>query len=256
MTIVQIGAGNVGVHLAKALHAHGLRIRQVYSRTAAAASQLAAAVGAEYTVSLAEVVADADLYIVSLTDMALVELIPQLAARKEGLIVHTAGTIPMAVWEGAARRHGVLYPLQSFSKRRAVDFREIPFFIEANSEEDTQLLRRLAQRLSDKVFEANSAQRQRLHLAAVFASNFTNHLYALAATLLKRQEIPFDYLLPLIDETARKVHELSPLEAQTGPAARGDSVVMAKQLALLADDPNLQRLYKLMSESIYKSKVK
>jgi predicted short-subunit dehydrogenase-like oxidoreductase (DUF2520 family) len=257
ISIVQIGAGNVGVHLAKALHGQGFRIRQVYSRTEVAARELAAAVEAEYTVSLDEIVADAGLYIVSLTDAALVELIPSLAARKEnGLMVHTAGSIPMDVWQGAARRYGVLYPMQTFSKRRAVDFREVPFFIEANSGEDARLLTAVAQRLSGKVFEATSAQRQCLHLAGVFAGNFTNHLYALAAGLLKKQELPFDLLLPLIDETARKVHSLAPLEAQTGPAARGDSGVMSKQLELLAEDPALQHIYELMSESIYNRKQK
>lgn len=141
--------------------------------------------------------------------------------------------------------------MQTFSKQREVDFREVPFFIEAKRPEDAELLKAVAGTLSDKVYEADSEQRRSLHLAAVFTCNFTNHMYALAAELLEKYHLPFDVMLPLIDETARKVHELAPRDAQTGPAVRYDENVMNKHLSMLAGSQALQEIYKLMSKSIH-----
>ncbi len=181
-----------------------------------------------------------------------VELLPQIAEGKQkSLLVHTAGSIPMSVWEGHAERYGVFYPMQTFSKQREVDFQEVPFFIEAKRAEDTELLKAIASTLSEKVYEADSEQRKSLHLAAVFICNFTNHMYALAADLLEKYNLPFEVMLPLIDETARKVHELAPRDAQTGPAVRYDENVMSNHLAMLVDSPALQEIYKLMSKSIH-----
>ena len=157
----------------------------------------------------------------------------------------------MNIWEGYAERYGVFYPMQTFSKQRAVDFREVPFFIEAKRPEDVELLKAVAGTLSEKVYEADSEQRRSLHLVAVFTCNFTNHMYALAAELLEKYHLPFDVMLPLIDETARKVHELPPCDAQTGPAVRYDENVINKHLSMLEGTPALQEIYKLMSKSIH-----
>ena len=239
--IVFIGAGNLATNLAKALYRKGFRIVQVYSRTMESARTLAEKVEAEYTTDLQAVSKDAKLYIVSLKDDALVDLLPQITEGKQAsLLVHTAGSIPMSVWEGHAERYGVFYPMQTFSKQREVKFQEVPFFVEAKRPEDVELLKAVAATLSEKVYEASSEQRKSLHLAAVFICNFTNHMYALAADLL-----------PLIDETARKVHELAPRDAQTGPAVRYDENVMSNHLAMLVDSPALQEIYKLMSKSIH-----
>ena len=240
--VVFIGAGNLATNLAKALYQNGFRIVQVYSRTKEAACALAQAIEAEYTTELSEVSRDARLYIVSLKDAAFVELLPEIVA----------GSIPMSIWEGKTSRYGVFYPMQTFSKQREVDFRTIPFFIESNSSEDTELLKAIASVLSEKVYEATSEQRRSLHLAAVFTCNFTNHMYALAAELLKKYNLPFDAMLPLIDETARKVHELEPKQAQTGPAVRYDENVINKHLEMLADEPEMQELYQLVSENIHR----
>lgn len=251
-SVVFIGAGNLATNLAKAMHAKGYRIRQVYSRTEASARTLAQAVGAAYTNDLAAVVNDAGLYISALKDDVLQELIPQMVnGREKALWVHTAGSLPMRVWYGAAERYGVLYQLQTFSKQREVDFAEIPIFIEARREADLRFLHELAGSLSHAVYEADSETRKALHLSAVFACNFTNHLYALAEALLKRYGLPFKVLLPLIDETARKVHELAPHEAQTGPAVRGDERVMELHEEMLADDERLGLFYSILSASIY-----
>lgn len=249
--IVFIGAGHLATNLAKELYRKGFRIEQIYSRTQAAARALAEVVEAAYTDDLEALATDAKLYIVALTDAALVELLPRIvAANNEALFVHTAGTLPLQVWEGHAKRHGVFYPMQTFSKTREVDFREVPIFIEANEAEDVALLKAIAATLSQRVFEANSEQRKVLHLAAVFACNFTNHLYALVAELLQQHNLPFEVMLPLIDETARKIHQLDPVAAQTGPAVRGDSQVMQKQREMLTAYPELQQFYELMSQSI------
>ena len=257
LNIVFIGAGNLATHLAGALHAAGHVIRQVYSRTLESARLLADAVGASPVCRLEEVVTDASLYIVSLKDDAFLSLLPQLVQdREQALWVHTAGSIPMLVWEGHGLQHyGVFYPMQTFSKQRAVNFREIPVFLESHTEEDAATLHQLARSISDKVYKADSAQRKSLHLAAVFCCNFTNHMYALSAELLQRYGLPFDAMLPLIDETARKVHELSPREAQTGPAVRYDRNVINSHLDMLKAYPEWQQLYESISENIHQLSI-
>lgn len=251
-SIVFIGAGNLATNLAKTLYYKGFRIVQVYSRTEESARALAQTVEADHTTDLSSVAVGAQLYIVSLKDAAFVQLLPEIVAGKEdALWIHTAGSIPMDVWGGRVKRYGVFYPMQTFSKQRTVDFRQIPVFIESNSAEDTRMLKEIASVLSEKVYEATSEQRKSLHLAAVFTCNFTNHMYALAAELLKKYQLPFDVMLPLIDETARKVHELDPCLAQTGPAIRYDENVINNHLQMLSDEPGMQELYRLISESIH-----
>ena len=195
-------------------------------------------IDAKYTTQLHELKSDADLYIISLKDTAFVQLIGDICKDKNSnaLFVHTAGSIPMSIWEGYTNNYGVFYPLQTFSKLREVDFKEIPFFIEASSTENCNLLKEIAHTISDKVYDATSEQRKSLHLAAVFTCNFTNHMYAIAAELLEKYNLPFETMLPLIDETARKVHELTPRQAQTGPAIRYDEQVINNHLQMLHDD--------------------
>lgn len=256
-SIVFIGAGNLATNLAMALYRKGFRIVQIYSRTKESAVSLAQAVEAEYTTDLSDIVGDARLYIVSLKDAAFVQLLPEIVVGKEkALWVHTAGSIPMNVWEERVERYGVFYPMQTFSKQREVDFKEIPFFIESNSQKDTQFLKEIASVLSERVYEATSEQRKSLHLAAVFTCNFTNHMYALTAELLKKYQLPFEVMLPLIDETARKVHELEPRIAQTGPAIRFDENVINGHLHMLSDEPEMQELYRLISENIHRLQSK
>lgn len=252
LNIIFIGAGNLAANLAKALHGKGYHISQVYSRTELSAKTLATMISADYTTVPEDIINSADLYIVSLKDSAFEELLPKITVGKQqALMVHTAGSIPIDIFKNAMPRYGVLYPMQTFSKQREVCFDSIPFFVEANNTTDLELLKELAQTLSNKVYEASSEQRRYLHLSAVFACNFTNHMYALCEVLLKKHNLPFEVMLPLIDETARKVHELSPEQAQTGPAIRYDENVINKHLDLLADNPEMQQLYELISKSIH-----
>lgn len=250
--VVLIGAGNVATHLGKALLRTGYKVLQVYSRTVASASVLAEKLKTSYVTSLEEVRCDADLYIVALKDAALQELVPQIVkGREEALFVHTAGSMPMQIWKGHALRYGVLYPMQTFSKQREVNWPEVPFFIEAESKIDLEVLKELAGKWTEKVYEATSEQRKYLHIAAVFACNFSNHMYALCDRLLCQHGIPFEVMLPLIDETARKVHEITPKEAQTGPAIRYDENVINRHLDMLKAEPTIQELYEKISKSIY-----
>lgn len=252
--IVFVGAGNLATNLAKALYRKGFRIVQVYSRTEEAASALSRQVEADYTTNLEEISTSARLYIVALKDSAFEELLPAIVAGKpkDALLVHTAGSLSMSIWQGQAAEHyGVFYPMQTFSKQRETDFTGIPFFIEASSPADVELLKNIAGTLSERVYEADSEQRKSLHLAAVFCCNFTNHMYTLSARLLKKYDLPFDVMLPLIGETARKVHELEPEDAQTGPAVRYDENVIGNHLKMLSDEPRMQKLYELISRSIH-----
>lgn len=251
--VVLIGAGNVATHLGRALQKAGCRILQVYSRTKESAETLALMLDTTCTTVLDDVRTDADLYIVALKDCVLPKLVSGIVKGREGaLFVHTAGSVSMDVWKECAVRYGVLYPMQTFSKQRNVDFADVPFFIEADREEDKKALKVLARRISPKVYEATSDQRKSLHIAAVFACNFTNHMYALCHHLLAQHGMPFEAMLPLIDETARKVHELSPIEAQTGPAVRYDVNVINRHLEMLAGEPEVKDIYEMISKSIHR----
>ena len=251
--IVLIGAGNVATHLGKAFLKKGINIVQIYSRTESSAIELAEILSVPYATSLGNIVCDADLYIVALKDVVLHELIPLIVkGRENAFFVHVSGSLPMNIWEGYAKNYGVLYPMQTFSKQREVDFREVSFFVEANHQIGIEALKDLAGKLSSKVYELTSEQRKYLHIAAVFACNFTNHMYALCDRLLKAQGVPFEVMLPLIDETARKVHELKPQDAQTGPAIRNDKNIIESHLNMLDDEPGLKEIYEMISNSIHR----
>lgn len=245
MRIVILGAGRVATHMAKVLHKNGHKIDAVWSRTMESAQRLARVVDSSPVNDISVLPTDADAYIIAVKDSALQEVIAKVTkGRETRLFLHTAGSMPLSVFDGYTENGGVFYPMQTFSMEREVDFRAIPLFIEGADAR----IRQLAESISEHVYELSSDDRKYLHLAAVFACNFANHCYTLAAEVLEKKGLPFDVMLPLVDETARKVHELHPKEAQTGPAIRGDKNVMAAQAALL--DSRMQAIYNLMSESI------
>ena len=272
MKIVLIGAGNLATHLGKALHAAGHDMLQVFSRTMQSAETLASLLDAEPLTDIAQVRDDADVYIFSVKDSALVQLVAQLcrheadglgedgavkALRKakkgehERVFLHTAGSMPMSVFKGMTQHYGVLYPMQTFSKQREVDFSVIPCFVEANDEFAQKQIEGLAREISGRVYQLSSEDRKYLHLSAVFACNFANHCYAISQELLEEHGIPFDVMLPLINETAAKVHEMKPKDAQTGPAVRYDENVIDKQSKLLENHPHFKKVYDSMSKSIH-----
>ncbi|MCB0761802.1 MAG: DUF2520 domain-containing protein [Flavobacteriales bacterium] len=246
LNISFIGSGNVATHLANALKAASHNIVEVWSRNPEHAKRLAREVGAgtvEYIRELRKV----DVIIAAVSDDALTAVSHLIEPAQ--LLVHTSGSVPLEAL--STGRRGVFYPLQTFTRDKAVDMRNVPVCIEAGDELDEALLRNAAESISDAVHVISSEQRKHLHLAAVFACNFSNHLYRIAELILQDQDMELDLLKPLILETALKVQDLSPREAQTGPARRGDTHVLNSHLHLLKD-PELRAMYGDFSERIIK----
>ena len=256
MKIALVGAGRVATNLAPALQQSGAEVVEVWSKSRSSAEALADRIGCKARwAALDGLTCEADLYVIAVKDAVLTDVISQLhVGREDALMVHTAGSMPLSVFADAGhRRGGVFYPMQTFSKERAVDFSQVHFFVEAALESDVALLTSLASSLTGDeqlVHRSTSAMRRRLHLAAVFACNFVNHCCTLSDELLAESGLDFSVMLPLLDETVAKLHELPPAAAQTGPAVRRDENVMGMQKAMLADRPDLQRIYSLLSESI------
>ena len=249
MKIIIIGSGNLATHLALSLKAAGHTIVQVYSRLFEHAHELAEKVGADYTNNLREINPNADLVIFSVKDDVLEQLISDLP-QSNSVLAHTAGSVSMSVFSGRTESYGVFYPLQTFSKNREIDFSSIPLFLEASDNQSAVLLEEIAKSISNNVRFLSSEKRKYLHLSAVFACNFTNHMYDIASNILKEQNIEFDVLKPIILETAYKVMDLSPEIAQTGPAIRFDEKVVQKHMNMLEDE-NLKEIYLKLSESIH-----
>lgn len=248
--IVIVGAGNLATNLGEALRREGRGVEQVFSRTRESAAALAERLGCAYTTSLEDIISDADLYIVSVKDEVVGEVARKVAERAgDGIVVHTAGSIPMSVFGETHARHGVLYPMQTFSKQKIVDFRELSIFVEASDEDTLAALEHFARMLTDNVYRLDSEQRRYLHLAAVFACNFANHCFTLADDVLASQGLPFNVMMPLIRETVGKLAVMAPRDAQTGPAARGDLNVIEAQRQLISNELSLT-VYDAMTNGI------
>ena len=193
----------------------------------------------------------ANVYIYAVKDEALTSVIAQVQGKEKSLHLHTSGTMPITVFGDDKPHAGIFYPFQTFSKARVIeDFSTVPVFFEARGIDDISAVYSLALTITSHVYEATQQDRERLHVAGVYACNFTNLMYTMAAELLKNTHIPFSALLPLIDETAAKIHTLSPHDAQTGPARRGDENVMNHHLSLLNDEQ--RQVYQLLSDAIKK----
>lgn len=251
MKIVLLGSGNVATHLGRALQQAGHTIIQVWSRNPAHAEELALRLNSEAISDTGRVKSDADLYILAVKDDAIAEVASRLSL-KDQLLVHTSGSTDLRVLEDFSGKIGVIYPLQTFSKRRVLDFSNVPVAVEANGPAVTRELLELAGQISRQVFELDSPKRKALHIAAVFACNFTNYLYTLSAEILSRNDLDFSLLRPIIAETAAKVQEAQPADVQTGPAVRNDMETIERHLNFLKDDPLLVELYEKLSQGIIK----
>lgn len=246
MRVVLLGSGNVATVLGKRMHAAGHEIAQVYSRNPEHARQLAQVFQARHTDQFTQLDTEANLYIACISDSALYSLAGTLTLPK-GLLVHTAGSVPMEVLKACARNYGVLYPLQSLRKEMEM-VADIPFFIESNTADDLCLLQEFALTLSSSVSVADSSTRMKWHIGAVIASNFVNLLYTLAEKHCRNAGLDFTQLLPLIRETANRLEQASPAALQTGPAVRNDQVTIEKHLAVLKhSDPALAEIYREMT---------
>lgn len=248
--ITFIGAGNLATHLALEFKSAGYEILQVYSRTIESAKMLADKLDAEAIQTTELISPKADIFIVALKDSVFDDVLSRIEF-KNSTILHCSGSLPLSVLHKYSSNTGVLYPLQTFSKGRKVDFRKIPVFVEASNLKTEELVVELAKNISPNVSLYNSEKRKSLHIAAVFACNFVNHFYALADDFLQQNEIPFEVLRPLIEETAQKVQEISPVSAQTGPAVRFDENIINDHLSQLNRFPKHQKLYKSISKSIF-----
>lgn len=243
--VVIIGYGNVGVHIAQAFEQNeGIDLIQVYSRNK---KTLASCPLHFATTCLLTTLKEADVYIVAVPDNA-IETISKALPFKNKLIAHTSGSVALKTMDSKNRR-GVWYPLQTFSKAKSVSFSKIPICVEAENEEDQMVLKTLGTLVSTSVQLITSEQRASIHLAAVFANNFSNHMYHIASQILEKKGVDFSILRPLIKETAHKINTLAPSEAQTGPAMREDSNTIKNHLELLEQEDH-KKLYTFITQSI------
>jgi predicted short-subunit dehydrogenase-like oxidoreductase (DUF2520 family) len=251
--IALLGAGRLGWHLGQRLKECGCPLVQVFSRDGGRAAELGKQLNVAWTNRLEALRREeVDLVILCISDDAILPIAQQLHASgfEDRLLVHTSGALPLAALAEVHPRAGILYPLQTFSRRRKPDFEEIPVCIAAREPTDEYLLKTLAERLSRRVHSVTDEQRLALHVAAVFANNFTNHLYHISRQLLEGENLPFELLLPLIKETAARLSDGTPASMQTGPAARGDTGTIKRHLEWLEQYPAYREVYLLLSKGI------
>ena len=248
MKIVIIGSGNTATVLGRKIQTSGHAILQVIGRNKATTSELAAELKCTATTDPGSIDRGADLYIIAIADKALPQVHEWLQLDKK-MVVHTAASVSKDVLRNVSRNFGVLYPLQTFRKEQKY-LPEIPFLVDGNTPDDLALIQDFADSLSSRVLVADDVTRLKMHVAAVFVNNFTNHLYALAEDFCRKEQMDFSWLLPLIGETARRLEELSPLASQTGPAMRNDSETIERHLQVLSEYPDLKNIYDQLTKSI------
>ena len=247
-----IGSGNVAHHLIRVFSENSeVELVQVFARNK---QSLSGVVADELITDSFSELKPADVYLISVTDDAIAEVSEKLPFTGK-LVAHTSGTQPLSILSGKNRR-AVFYPLQTFSKGKKVNFKEIPICLESENADDLHLLENLAKNISDNVYDINSEKRKALHVAAVFVSNFVNHLYKIGSDICEQNQVPFAILKPLIIEVADKINYLEPKEAQTGPAKRGDIKVIETHLKFLENQPELQNIYQTLTQSIIKENEK
>jgi len=249
-SIAFIGTGRVANQLAPALQAQGVEIHGVYGRNASEASKLADRLKSRLIEDLSAPIR-ADLLLLTVSDDAIKEVSERLDPGYKGLVAHTSGAVPMAAISNKHRR-AVFYPLQSFSHDKKIVWENVPFCLEAETEDDLNGLGELAELLSSRIHLLSSAQRKSLHLAAVFANNFANLMIELSEDLLEKSDIDRTILHPLILETANKVLMQSAKVSQTGPAARGDLETLEMHRKLLGEDNTYREIYDRLTEEIYR----
>ncbi len=259
MNITIIGTGNVAFHLGKRLKQQGITINQIIGREPQKTLWLAGILGATWSTDYTNITTTNDLYIIAVSDNAIEEVAIRLSTRlRNCFVVHTSGTTPSTILKPYFTNFGTLWPLQTFSVASQPDFEHIPIFINSTQEAPPQypsdFLRKIAEKISPRVFDLSDKDKMTLHLAAVFVNNFTNHLFKVGAEIVQKQQLPFDILLPLIEETVNKIRSNSPETMQTGPARRGDDKTIEKHLEFLEKhSPEYDLLYTVLSISINKN---
>jgi len=252
MDVSFIGSGNLAWHLAPALDNAGYVVREVYSRNPKHAEALTERLyQADVKASLDFSTSKSNLFIVATTDDAIEEVAMNIVLPDEATLIHCSGNQPLSILQFAAATHtGVLYPLQTFSQSKRVDFQTIPIFVESSTPESEKQLMTMAKAISQKVRRITSEERKALHVAAVFASNFPNHMLAIAKSILQANSLEFELLKPLILETMNKALTLGPETSQTGPAVRGDLEVLDRHMEFLRESEKIAEIYRVISQHI------
>ena len=242
ISVVILGSGNVALQLIRAfLKIDTINLKQVYTRNQEDINTLKDSINTTNDISLLK---QADVTIIAVSDDAISSISSHI---KNSFVVHTSGSVDMKSLNNIGRK-GVFYPLQSFSKKKKVDFKNIPICLESETNEDLQKLEELVSLLQSKSYLLSSHQRKKIHVAAVFANNFSNHMYTIANEICEKYNIPFDILHPLIEETSNKIKNLTPEKAQTGPAKRNDAETIENHLNLLSEKQ--QEIYLKITQSI------
>lgn len=247
-----IGSGHLAWHLAPALDNMGYVVREVYSPNPNHAEALTERLyQAEVKATLDFSTSDSKVFIIAVSDDAIADIAREIILPEDAILVHTSGSQPISQLQYAATQHlGVFYPLQTFSKSKKVDFKDIPIFIESYTEEAEQALIQIAKSISKEVRKIGSEERKALHVAAVFASNFSNHMLTIAKEIMQQNSLDYDWLKPLITETINKSMYMGPEEAQTGPAKRADLNVLDIHLEFLKEQQSIAEIYKVISQHI------
>lgn len=247
-----IGSGNLAWHLAPALDNVGFVVKEVFSRNPKHAEELTARLyQAEVKATLDFSTSSSSLFIIATSDEAIKSIAQEIILPEDATLVHTSGSQSLSELEFSATSNvGVFYPLQSFSKQKKVDFKSVPIFIESHNQQTDDLLSLVAKSISNQVIKIASQDRMALHVAAIFASNFTNHMLTLSKNILQQNSLNFEWLKPLIAETIQKSLAIGPDHAQTGPASRGDLEILDKHLEFLKGDEALAEIYKIVSQHI------
>lgn len=250
MRVVLVGSGNVATVLGKVIHNAGHEIVQVLSRNENHAKELAKVFKCSSGSFRSTDYKEADVYLLAITDTALYHL-DQYVQLVNKLVVHTAGSVSKEVLKNISSRYGIIYPLQSLIKD-SEDSLEIPLLVDGSDDDTLAIIKEFSNTLSNNVAVANDEERLKYHVAAVLVNNFTNHLFAMGDEFSKKENIDFEKLFPLIDETIRRVKTHPPQSVQTGPAIREDIYTLGKHLQILSAHPDLKYLYLKLSESILK----
>ncbi len=247
--IILVGAGNVAWHLGHAYKKSGVRIIQILNRSNKTGRALAKELGVPCSTDFGASLPECDFVIVAVRDSALAEVLHQIYTH-DPVIIHTSGSQGLDVFPGEINNCGVLYPFQTLTKGLQTDISKIPLCIEARNKDTLLSLRILAGILSKNIWELSSLQRRYLHLSGIIVNNFVNHLVARTFVFMDKQDLNKKLLMPLLDETIRKLDHITPFEAQTGPARRNDLEIIQKHLELLKEEPELKKLYSLLTDSI------
>jgi predicted short-subunit dehydrogenase-like oxidoreductase (DUF2520 family) len=250
--IVILGTGNVAANFVDAIKDTDVKVIQVYGRNIEKARELSAKINAEAINYVSNINPDLQIYFFMLSDTGIVETVKQIKINN-GILVHTAGSLSMDIFKGKAENYGVFYPFQTFSKDFPVDLGEVPVCIEASNEFTLESLKDFAEKLGCKAYRLNEEKRQYLHLSGVFACNFMNHCIFLGEKILEEQGIDKEIIRPLLEQSFKKAMAIGAENSQTGPAKRMDKLIIEKHLELLKNNEQMFDVYKVLTDSIYKT---